>query len=169
MRAAAAIYHQWLTVHDGNVRLTWNHLATNSTWKSFLQSNQRAICVCVSAWRKMCAGCQRHMHWETNGNNACACVWGSQSDLRHLQPFKTRLTGQTAVEKPSERSSKTRRKRGSGVVERERGNKSTEEPPPSFSCSLRILCQWLEREGFVYVRYYRTEDHLEKVREERGK
>lgn len=78
---------------------------------------------------------------EKQTKTVCVLVCGSQSDLRHLQPFKTRLTGQTAVEKPPERGNKTRRKRGSGVVERERGNKSIEEPPPSLSCSLRILCQ----------------------------
>lgn len=130
--------------------VTWhgNHLTTRSTWKSFIQSNQslpqeRRVQVVRDAL--------------ININCVCVC-WGvSQSDLRHIQPSKTRLTGQTTGEKPPERSNNKKRKRGRRVV---RAIKASE------SRSLRILCQRKEREGLVFVRYYRTEQkHLEKVRE----
>lgn len=99
-----------------------NHLATHSTWTCFIQSNQEChLCVRLTGERCVCR--LSEIHALRNKKN---CVCGSQSDLRHLQPSKTRLTGQTTVEKPPERSNNKRRKRGRGVVRRREAIKASE-------------------------------------------
>lgn len=115
----------------------------------------------------MYAGCQRNTHCERSKqkkNNCVSLCVGvkvicdisshSKLDWQDKQQWKTLQREAT-------------KQGGSGAVEREPGNKSSEELPPSVSCSLRILCQWLEKEGVVFVCCYRIEKHLVRVKKER--
>lgn len=83
----------------------------------------------------MYAHCLAQEHWETKTNPVCVSerLCRSLSDLRHLQPFKKRDWQDKQRWKNLQReATKPGRESWSGVVERERCNKSTEEPPPSL-------------------------------------
>lgn len=139
MRATTIIYHQWLTVHDGNTRLPWKPV--HSTWKCCIQSNQRDIWACVCIMKYVCCWLSE-IHWETK-TSACERV-KVICDMSNRQ--KTRLTGQRRVEKSPERSN-MRRKPG----RREMGsNKSISELSP-YSAAL-IYRQLKEYEGNSYVK-----------------
>lgn len=136
-----------------------NHYTTHSTWKCFIQSNQRAICVCVCLLKDMCWLSEIHA---LRHPKLCGC--GSQSDLRHLQPSKKLDWQDKQPWKTLQRAATTRGGR-EGEEWREGGNNKSIWQPSSYSAErvLRIPCQWEEREGFVC--YYRTKQkHLEKVK-----
>lgn len=81
------------------------------------------------------------------------CVSGSESDLRHLQQTKTRLTGQTE-EKPQEEN--RNEKRRDGGVRREEIKASESCRHHSAALSGKSLSSKKEREKCVFVCYYTT-------------
>lgn len=143
-------------MHAGSKRLTWSHLATDSTWKIFLQSNQRSICMCVRLAEDVCSP-------SGNKNKPCVCVCvseplcGSLSDLRHLRPFKKQKKETDRTNSGGKTSGEKQQNQGGRVgVARWRGSAAIKAPKSRFHHSV-ALSGARRRDGLVLVCHYKTE------------